>query len=185
MAYRETLRLGEESPSADMIALQEMVAGCIQCGTCTGSCPVAWAMDYTPRAIMRLIEAGLEKAVLGSQTMWVCASCYSCAVRCPRDIEITDVMTRLRNVAIRKGYRPKADVAFYRGFMDIVRRYGRMWEPELMIRHGLAVNPLKLLGQAPIGLAMLRRGKLALMPDRIEGQHEVQAIFDRVEGGGE
>jgi len=185
MAHQEVLRLGEEAPSADMIALQETVASCMQCGTCTGSCPVAWAMDYTPRAIMRLIEAGMEEAVLGSQTIWVCASCYSCAVRCPRDIEITDVMTRLRNLAIKKGYRPRADVAFYRGFMDIVRRYGRMFEPELMIRYGLAVNPLKLLGQAPIGLAMLRRGKLAFKPDRIKGQREVREIFDRLEGGRE
>lgn len=185
MAHQEVLRLGEKAPSAEMIALQETVASCMQCGTCTGSCPVAWAMDYSPRAIMRLIQADVEEAVLGSQTIWVCASCYSCAARCPRDIEITDVMARLRNIAIKKEYWPRADVAFYRGFMDIVRRYGRMFEPELMIRYGLAVNPLKLLGQAGVGLAMLRRGKLALKPDRIEGQREVQAIFDRVEGGGE
>jgi len=181
MAHQEALRLGEKAPSAELAALQETVASCIQCGTCSASCPTAFAMDYTPRAIMRLIQADMEEATLGSQTIWVCASCYSCAVRCPRDIEITEVMTRLRNMAIKKGYRPRTDVAFYCGFMDIVRRYGRMFEPELMVRYGLAVNPLKLLGQASIGLTMLRKGKLAFRPHRIEGQPQVQEIFERIE----
>jgi heterodisulfide reductase subunit C len=168
-----------------MVALQETVATCMQCGTCTGSCPVAGAMDYTPRAVMRLIMANQEEAVLSSQTIWVCASCYSCAARCPRGIEITDVMTRLRHMAMQKGYRPRADVPYYRNFMDIVRRHGRMWEPELMIRYGLAVNPIKLLGQMPIALTMIRRGKLAFVPSRIAGRSEVQEIFHRIEGGEE
>ena len=185
MAQQQALRLGEKEPSSEMAALQQSVASCMQCGTCTGSCPLALAMDYGPRAIMRLIMADAEEAVLDSQTMWVCASCYSCAARCPRDIEITDIMGHLRNIAIRKGYRPRSDVAFYQNFMDIVRRHGRMWEPELMIRYGLATNPLKLLGQAGVGLAMLRRGKLAFRPDRIEGRDEVRDVFDKVEGGRE
>jgi len=185
MADQKTLRLGEKAPSEEMSALQEMVASCMQCGTCTASCPVTRAMDYTPREIMRLIMADMEETVLGSQTMWVCASCYSCAARCPRNIEITDLMLRLRSIAIKKGYQPRTDMAFYRNFMSIVRRYGRMLEPELMIRYGLTTNPLKLLGLAPIGLTMLRRGKLAFKPDLIKGRREVQEIFDRVEGGGE
>jgi len=183
MAHQEALRLGETAPSKEMVALQETVASCMQCGTCTGSCPVVLAMDYTPRAVMRLIMANMEEEVLGSQTIWVCASCYSCAARCPRDIDITDVMARLRHLALQKGYWPRSDVPYYRNFMEIVRRHGRMWEPELMVRYGLSVNPLKLLGQMDIALAMLRRGKLALLPDRIAGRSEVQEMFDRVEGG--
>ena len=185
MAYQQALRLGESAPSEEMVALQETVAGCMQCGTCTGSCPVVMAMDYTPRAVMRLIMANMEEAVLDSQTMWVCASCYSCAARCPRDIDITGVMISLRHIALSKGYQPRSDVPYYRQFMNIVRRHGRMWEPELMVRYGLAVNPFKLLGQTSIGLAMLKRGKLALKPHRIEGRDEVREIFDRLEGGGE
>jgi len=55
MAHQQTLRLGESTLSEEMVALQETVASCVKCGTCTGSCPVA--MDYTPRAVMRLIMA--------------------------------------------------------------------------------------------------------------------------------
>jgi heterodisulfide reductase subunit C len=83
----------ETSPEVEKIV--EAVSVCYQCGTCSGSCPVAPAggMDYTPRIIMRMIQAGMEDQVLSSQTVWTCAACYSCAVRCPRDIDITDVMT--------------------------------------------------------------------------------------------
>ena len=56
-----------------------------------------------------------------------------------------------------------------------------MWEPELMVRFGLSVNPLSLLSQIPIGLALLRRGKLAFSPTRIEGLKEVREIYDHLE----
>jgi len=59
MAHQQTLRLGESTPSEEMVALQETVASCMQCTTCTGSCPVAMTMDYTPRAVMRLIVANM------------------------------------------------------------------------------------------------------------------------------
>ncbi|MFQ6059355.1 MAG: 4Fe-4S dicluster domain-containing protein [Anaerolineae bacterium] len=164
----------------------EQLLACMQCGSCTASCPTAYAMDYTPRQIIRMIQVGLEKEVLGSETIWICASCYSCAVRCPRDIHITDLMASLRSMAIKKGYGPLASVAYNRTFMDIVRRYGRMFEPELIIRYNLGLNPLKLIGQARVGLAMLRKGKLSLAAEKSGGLDEVREIFARAkQGGGE
>ncbi len=186
MSQREAIRLGVEI-SPEMKEIKEEVALCYQCGTCSGACPVnaAGGMDYTPRAIMRLIQAGLEDEVLSSQTIWTCASCYHCVVRCPRDIEITDVMTHLRNLALEKGYKARQGKVYNEGFMGIVRDHGRMWEPRLVVQYNLLTNPLNFVGLAPVGLKMLAKRKLRLLPDHPPGRAEVRGIFDRLQGGGE
>jgi heterodisulfide reductase subunit C len=183
MTQSEAIRLGVET-SAEMKPIEEMAAVCYQCGTCTGACPVtaAGGMDYTPRAIMRMIQAGMEDEVLSSQTIWTCASCYACAVRCPRDIEITDMMTQLRNVALKKGYKAREGKVYNEGFMSIVRRHGRMYELELVIRYNLLTNPLNFLGLIPVGLKMIRKRKLRYLPDHPKGRPEIHQIFDRLEG---
>ncbi len=174
--------------SPEVAKIVETVSTCYQCGTCSGSCPVAPAggMDYTPRAIMRMIQAGLEDEVLASETVWTCSACYMCAVRCPRFIDITDVMIRLRNLALIRGYPARTGIA-HRGkvynvdFMQIVREWGRMYEPELVIRYYLKTNPFDLLGMAPVGLKMLLKRKLRLLPERLHGRAEVRGIFYQLE----
>ncbi len=136
-------------------------------------------MDYTPRAIMHLIRLNRAEAVLSSQAIWVCAACYACAVRCPRDIEITDLMASLRVLALERGYAPH-DPAFERTFLHLVRRDGRVFELELLLRYNLR-RPLDLVRQAPVGLALLRRRKLAFSPHRINQREQVGAIFRRWE----
>jgi heterodisulfide reductase subunit C len=148
----------------------------MQCGTCTGSCVVANWMDYGPRGIFALLAAYQDQEALASETIWLCASCYSCAARCPRDIPITSLMAELRQQAIQQG--PRRDTAYNRTFLGIVRRHGRMFEAELMIRFGPS-DPLGLLAQAPVGLKMLQKGRLAFTPCRIEGRDELQRLFDR------
>ena len=176
----------ETSPEVEKIV--EAVSVCYQCGTCSGSCPVAPAggMDYTPRTIMRLIQAGMEDEVLSSQTVWTCAACYSCAVRCPRDIDITDVMVRLRNLALIRGYPAKTGIArrgriYNVDFMRIVRRFGRIYELELVLRYHLKTNPANLLGMAPVGLKMFLKRKLRFLPHLIEGRSEIDGLFYRLE----
>ncbi|MFB3896153.1 MAG: 4Fe-4S dicluster domain-containing protein, partial [bacterium] len=66
----------------------EKIKDCIQCGTCTGSCPVSFVMDHAPRKLWGMIRAGMRDEVLSSNTIWLCASCYSCSVRCPQEIKI-------------------------------------------------------------------------------------------------
>ena len=45
----------------ELASVKEMVRACIQCGTCTGSCPNAFAMDYTPRHLWRMVLMGLKE----------------------------------------------------------------------------------------------------------------------------
>jgi heterodisulfide reductase subunit D len=81
----------------------EKLFSCMQCGTCSSSCPTAHAMDYTPRQLWQMMRLGMEEVVLNSQTFWLCTACKSCQVRCPRGISLTDTMLALKEYATRKG----------------------------------------------------------------------------------
>lgn len=76
---------------------------CMQCGTCSSSCPTAYAMDYTPRQLWQMVQLGMEEEVVNSQTFWLCTVCKSCQVRCPRGISLTDTMVSLKEYAVSKG----------------------------------------------------------------------------------
>ena len=110
------------------------VLQCYQCGTCSGSCPVLEEMEHGPRRILYMIQSGMEEAVLSSPDMWRCVSCYSCANRCPRGIEITDLMADLRRLAVKKGYVDDKEAVFGRAFAETVADNGRLYEPELLAR---------------------------------------------------
>jgi heterodisulfide reductase subunit C len=158
---------------------------CIQCGTCTASCPTAYAMDYSPRQLIRLIQLGLYDDVLRSKTFWLCTTCFSCTVRCPRGISITETFQALKRMSVAKGVEKKVDSArFYQTVMDVVRRTGRMHETETMMRWMLnpqvfRTNPLRALAFAPLALALLGKGKMPLIPHRIQGVDQIQAMFDK------
>jgi heterodisulfide reductase subunit D len=105
MVQQAAIRL-EHKPTAEMAAIQEAIAACYQCGTCSATCPTASAMDYSPRALWRLVEMGQRDALLSSNTFWMCTACYSCTVRCPRDIPISETMRQLRELYIEQDVGP-------------------------------------------------------------------------------
>jgi heterodisulfide reductase subunit C len=78
----------------------EDVFGCYQCGTCAAGYPFIEEMDLTPDEVLRYIIMD-KNEVLNSKTIWLCASCFTCAERCPRDIDITKVMEALRQIVLR------------------------------------------------------------------------------------
>jgi len=81
----------------------EELRTCIQCGTCSASCPTGYAMDYTLRLLWKLIQLGLRDEVVNSRTFWLCTTCKACTVRCPRGIDLTETMVMLRRYAIKEG----------------------------------------------------------------------------------
>jgi hypothetical protein len=73
---------------------------------------------------------------------------------------------------------------FYQTVMDVVRRTGRMHETETMMRwmlnpQVLLDKPLRVFGFAPMALALLRKGKMPLLPHKIKGVDQIQAMFDK------
>lgn len=79
------------------------VRACYQCGKCTAGCPLASAMDLMPNQILRLLQLGEHERVLQSRTIWQCASCLTCAARCPKDVDPARVMEALRTLLMRRG----------------------------------------------------------------------------------
>ncbi len=86
----------------------EKLMRCFQCGTCTSDCPVArFSETYRPRQIIRMTQLGLKNRVLDSDTLWLCAACFTCTDRCPQDVEVASVIRVLRNLAAERGHIPQ------------------------------------------------------------------------------
>lgn len=137
-------------------------------------------MDHTPRAIFAMIRAGMREEVLRSNTFWLCVSCYACTVRCPQEVKITDLMYTLKSMAIReKLYDDSAGPDLSATFNDFVENYGRAFEFGLATRHNLRHHPMSFSGIAQLGLGMLGKGRMDLVPTRIEGVDGLKAILSR------
>jgi len=103
---RMTLRLGAANPPfrAKVAELSgENLDLCFQCGACSSGCPLTQEMDLLPSTVIRFVQLGDEEA-LDSKTVWVCSTCFNCEVRCPRGIDVANVMEALRQLMLRKKY---------------------------------------------------------------------------------
>ena len=159
---------------------------CYQCVACSSGCPVAYAMDYAPHQILRMAQLGLKDRVLDSTTIWLCASCETCATRCPNDIEIVQVMDTLRAIALREGRTQQTKLPlFHRTFLAGIKSNGKIHELMLILLYTLKSGDIfkfkKLLKDMVLGANMFLRGKLAILPDKIKGVAEVRRIFQLTE----
>ena len=86
----------------------ERILKCFQCGTCTSDCPVARFSDsYRPRTLIHMAQLGLKERVLKSDTLWLCAACFTCTDHCPQDVEVASVIRVFRNLAVESGCFPQ------------------------------------------------------------------------------
>ena len=166
----------------------EAIRLCIQCGTCTASCPNADKMEYTPSEIIALSRAGLRREVLSSNSMWYCLSCYLCTVRCPRGIKPTELMHVLESLATKEGLSPRRALtpAMYRSFNDFVYTLGSLPELGFMTWYYLLTNPFRAFRLMPVVLALIRHGRLNIRARRLspEGTKQLKAIVEKAEALG-
>lgn len=80
---------------------------CFQCGTCTGSCASGRFTAFRTRKVVRRAQLGLKDQILDSDDLWMCTTCYTCMERCPRGVEIPDIIFLLRNLAVQAGHMAK------------------------------------------------------------------------------
>jgi heterodisulfide reductase subunit C len=156
----------------------ERIKRCIQCGTCTGSCPVSYAMDIPPRQLIALFRAGEMEAIMKSRTIWICASCYACTTRCPSGIKITDIMYALKRTAMEKDQKsnsPQVQV-LANLFVDNLRSYGRLHEGTLIRKYYTRTGITKLLGFVPLVMKMYQTKRLALFPKKIRAYQSLSRI---------
>ena len=156
---------------------------CIQCGTCGGSCPSGPDMEHSPRALFAMIKGEMREQVLRSNTPWYCVSCYYCMTRCPQEVHITDLMYTLKRMAIREDFSKESSASdapgFSQSFIGFVENYGRSFELGLATRYHLTHHPFEVYKMAPMGLGMLRRGRMDLAPKPIKGLNELKTILNR------
>lgn len=99
--------ISSQSLHSDFVRRVEEISGqslasCYQCGKCSAGCPMSFAMDLLPNQIIRLVQLGLEDDIAASKTIWLCASCLTCAIRCPRGVDLAKVMEALRLITLRR-----------------------------------------------------------------------------------
>lgn len=161
---------------------------CYQCVACSSGCPFAFAFDYAPHQLLRMVQLGLKDRVLDSTTVWLCASCETCATRCPNDIQIVHVMDTLRERSLSEGRTGQTRLPlFHRIFLSGIRSNGKIHELSLILRYTLASGDLrkvkKLSRDALMGARMFAKGKLVVLPDRIKGMTQIRRIFQETEKG--
>ncbi len=156
---------------------------CYQCGTCTGDCPVAWLnREFNPRKLVLLASFGITEP-LKRDIPWLCATCYKCTTRCPRDVKPSEVLSAMRKLAIRDRLaEDKEGAKFIKAFADIVKENGELSEAKLVLKLKGLLGSTKML---PLSVAwtMLRKGKISLIEKKSPSAEEVKRIFELAGGG--
>ena len=160
----------------------ENVYTCYQCKKCSTGCPVAEFADVHPAQIVRAVQLGDEEMSLDSRFIWLCTGCETCTTRCPQGIDVASVMEELRIIARHDG-RVRTDMPFA-GILDSnlrsFRRWGRLYELGLVLRD-LLRRPKALPDTAKLGMRMLSRGKVRLLPATGD-RNEMKRISRTAEG---
>ena len=161
----------------------EIIQACYQCQKCSAGCPVAYAMDILPHQVLRHIQYDHRERILSSKTIWICASCYACSVRCPNNIDIAKIMDALRNLSLRSGVEPgEKDIpVFHSVFLDTIKSQGRIHELSLIVL--LKSKTKDFLKDAGLGWKMFRKGKIKLFPSKFGGGRKIKEIFNTFERG--
>ena len=161
----------------------DAITGCIQCGTCSASCPNANLMEYSPRKLIAMARAGMKEEVLRSNSMWYCLTCHLCTVRCPRDIKPAEIMHALECLSVKHDLdsRQTRTSAMYKAFVDSIKNNGRVYELGFMLKFYLKTNPFALFGLMDVGIDLFLCGRLAIAPRKAKGGEKVKAILERAQ----
>lgn len=163
------------------------VLTCIQCGTCSASCPTASLMNPSIRRLIKLCLDGRRDEALHNETIWLCTSCLLCTVRCPRGIRPKAVVSALKDIREREkdpgsgrdsGHK---DASYEKLFLKQIAERGRISELELTAGF-LLVFPQGAIASMQMGLELLPKGKLGLEEPGVRGRAEVKRIIEELRG---
>jgi heterodisulfide reductase subunit C len=157
------------------------VLTCIQCGTCSASCPTAHLMKPSIRRLVKHCLEGKKEEALRNETIWLCTSCQLCTVRCPRGIRPKAVVAALKELAEREKIKGK-DQAYEELFQRQIKDYGRIAEI-LLSGEFMFVFPQGALQSMELGLVLAPKGKIKLAVEKIRGRDEVRRIMEELGKG--
>lgn len=77
---------------------------CLECGKCTGSCPVSrFNHGYSPRILVNKAIRSGQLELLKDKNIWACLTCKLCDERCPANIDYIDLTLAVRFEAQKIG----------------------------------------------------------------------------------
>ena len=87
---------------------QKQIDYCMECGLCTGSCPVSREVStFSPRQMIKRAVLEPDDGLINSREIWACLSCASCSGRCPAEIDFPEFISSHRQQAHRSGNLPQ------------------------------------------------------------------------------
>jgi len=141
---------------------------------------VAYVMDYQPAQVVRLILLGCKDTLLRSTAPWLCVSCEICGTRCPNGIRLAPIMDVLKEMALQESIAPaeKKVYALHQSFVDSIRLWGRVHELSMLAEYKLRAKDL--LTDVDMGLLLMLKGKIPVLPERIRDLERVRALYRRI-----
>lgn len=93
--------------SVKQVELIEEISGvnpyrCMKCGKCSASCPSFDDMDIKPHQFVSYVINNNVEALVQSQSLWKCLSCFACVERCPRDVKPGKLVDAARQLVVRQ-----------------------------------------------------------------------------------
>lgn len=162
----------------DNVEEGEWVKMCMQCGVCSGSCPLGSDWEHPPQELFMMIRANKRDEVLGTDSMWNCTSCYNCIARCPRGVQITHIMHGLAHYAKKLGMTPENQQTekFSQLFWENLTKKGRVNELKLGLSlyfmNGFGEGVKTAMKNQKLGMAMMKAGRMS--PMEMAGGHGVK-----------
>jgi heterodisulfide reductase subunit C len=179
------LRIKKEKTDKEIKNIIEDISGvnidlCLQCKRCANGCPISAYTQSSPSEIIKQLQLGAGDELLKNDIIWICASCGTCFSRCPMKIDIASVMDALRIVAEeKKASKPAGNMPLMNKILlGTIKTFGRTYDLGAMIiyKAGTA-SYFKDLGKFP---AILKKGKIALLPPRGADNKKVKQIFNKI-----
>ncbi len=114
---------------------------CVQCGKCTGGCPMAMKTALNPRALIyRILVAGNGFNLEGREELWDCTTCSTCSSRCPKQVNPMEAIVAMRSAIVEKGkVHPNVKTALESTFrqgnpLKMPREDRGLWAKDLQIK---------------------------------------------------
>lgn len=96
---------------------------------------------------------------------------------------MSEIMAALKNMAIKEGAKAevKAAPTFYKTFVNVVKKYGRLSESMLMMQYFIKRLAIKeTLQYAPLGLMFYKKGKLPIKPEKIAQRDHIKSMVKNI-----